>query len=65
MVAVFIVCAVQFLKFVGLINWLIASSCFVGKYSLGRAWASPFLVISTWTSSVCLSVCHGWTVNLP
>jgi len=27
-------------------------------YKLGRLWASPFLVISTWTSSVCLSACH-------
>jgi len=32
---------------------------------IGQVWASPFLVISMWTSSVCLSVCHGrqLTVN--
>ena len=27
-----------------------------GQDSLGRAWTSPFLVISMWTSPVCLSV---------
>ena len=41
-------------------NWM---CLFTIMSSLGRVWASPFLVISAWTSSVCLSVClSGWTV---
>ena len=35
-------------------NWM---CLFTIMSSLGRVWASPFLVISAWTSSVCLSVC--------